>query len=113
MLRWVAEDPAMKRTTISAYVFVVAASLGGCGAGEVEYGGEVHVTSPELVTVSPDVQVVADADEPLFYSDGAYWLYRDNNWYRSDNYRGGFARIEPVRVPVAVRTIDRPQMYVH
>jgi hypothetical protein len=102
----------MNRTTISACVFAVATSLGGCGAGEVEYGGAVHVTSPELVAVGPGIQVVADADEPLFYSDGAYWLYRASNWYRSDNDRSGFAPIEPVDVPVAVRTIDRPQMYV-
>ena len=41
-------------------------------------------TSPELVAVGPDVQVVADADEPLFYADSYYWLYRDNMWLRSD-----------------------------
>jgi hypothetical protein len=99
--------------TVSAYVFVVAASVSGCApTGDVEYAGEVHVTSPELVTISPGVQVVADADEPLFYSDGMYWLYRDNSWYRSDSYRGGFARVEYTYLPQRIRVIERPQTYV-
>lgn len=98
---------------VSAYVFVVAASLAGCApTGDVEYAGEVHVTSPELVTISPGVQVIADADEPLFYSDGMYWLYRDNSWYRSDSYRGGFARVEYSHLPQRIRVIERPQTYV-
>lgn len=98
---------------VSAYVFVVAASLAGCApTGDVEYAGEVHVTSPELVTISPGVQVVADADEPLFYSDGMYWLYRDNGWYRSDSYRGGFARVEYSYLPQRIRVIEQPQAYV-
>ena len=103
----------MKRTTVSACVFVVAASLAGCGAtGDVEYSGEVRVTSPELVAISPGVQVVEDADEPLFYADNNYWLYRDSTWYRSDSYRGGFARVDYTYVPSEIRTIDRPQVYV-
>lgn len=103
----------MKRTCISACVFAVAASLAGCMAtSEVEYAGAVRVTSPELVTISPGVQVIADADEPLFYSRGYYWLYRDGYWFRSDSYRGGFARIDLVYVPGELRVIDRPQLYV-
>jgi hypothetical protein len=103
----------MKPTSISACVFAVAASLAGCMAtSEVEYAGTVRVTSPELVTIGPGVQVVADADEPLFYSRGYYWLYRDGYWFRSDSYRGGFARIDFVYVPGELRVIDRPQLYV-
>jgi hypothetical protein len=71
------------------------------------------VTSPDLVAVSPGVQVIADADEPLFYADGYYWLYRDNTWMRSDNYRGGFARIDVNIVPQGVRAIQQPQTYAH
>lgn len=98
---------------VSAYVFAVAASLAGCApTGDVEYAGEVHVTSPELVTISPGVQVVADADEPLFYSDGMYWLYRDNGWYRSDSYRGGFARVDYSYLPQRIRVIEQPRAYV-
>lgn len=104
----------MKRTRVSAYAFVVASSLAGCtGTGEVEYAGQVRVTSPELVEVSPGVMVIADADEPIFYSRGYYWLYRDGYWFRSDTYRAGFARVDFTYVPNEVRLIDRPQLYVH
>jgi hypothetical protein len=103
----------MRRLRFSVYAWVVAAALGGCAAGEAEYGGEVRVSSPELVTVSPSVQVIADADEPLFYADGYYWLYRDNTWLRSDSYNRGFARIDVNIVPQGVRTIRDPQGYTH
>ena len=103
----------MKPTRISACAFAVAASLAGCMAtSDVEYTGTVRVTSPELVTIGPGVQVIADADEPLFYSRGYYWLYRDGYWFRSDSYRGGFARIDLVYLPGELRMIERPQLYV-
>jgi hypothetical protein len=102
----------MRFGRISALAFAVATSLAGCmGTGEVEYAGAVHVTSPELIVVSPGVQVVADADEPLFYSDGYYWLYRGGYWLRSDSYRGGFARVDVTYVPQRIRTIQQPQVY--
>jgi hypothetical protein len=103
----------MRRLRVSMYAWVVAAALGGCAAGEAEYGADVRVTSPELVAISPGVQVIADADDPVFYADGYYWLYRDNVWLRSDSYRGGFARIDVNMVPSEVRTIDRPSTYAH
>ena len=105
----------MRRLRASACAWAVAAALGGCAAGdsELQYSGEVHVTSPELVAISPDVQVVADSDEPLFYADGYYWLYRDNLWLRSDNYRGGFARVDVNIVPGTIRTLPQPTTYAH
>lgn len=103
----------MRRLRVSACVFAAAASLAACtGSGDVEYAGEVRVTSPELVEIRPGVQVIADADEPLFYADGYYWLYRDGYWLRSDSYRGGFAAVEISYVPERVRAIDQPQLYV-
>ena len=103
----------MSRTRVSACAFVVAASLAGCmGTGDVEYAGEVRVTSPELIEISPGVQVIADADEPIFYSHGHYWLYRDGYWLRSGDYRRGYARVEFTYVPSEIRVIERPQIYV-
>jgi hypothetical protein len=102
----------MKLTRVSAYVFAVATSLAGCtGTGDVEYAGEVRVSSPELIEISPGVQVIADADEPLFYSDGTYWLYRDGYWLRSNDYRRNFARVQLTYVPQRIRSIERPQTY--
>jgi len=103
----------MRRLRVSVYAWVVAAALGGCAAGEAEYGADVRVTSPQLVAISPGVQVIADADDPLFYADGYYWLYRDNVWLRSDSYRGGFARIDANMVPYDLRTLDSPNTYAH
>jgi hypothetical protein len=108
MLQIAAEAPMTKTCA-----WVVAVSLAGCmGTGEVEYAGEVRVTSPDLIEISPGVQVIADADEPIFYSHGDYWLYRDGYWLRSNDYRRGYARVEITYVPQEVRVIERPQLYV-
>ncbi len=102
----------MKTLTVLACAWLVAAAL-GCAAGEAESGGDVRVSSPDLVAISPGIQVVSDADEPLFFADGYYWLYRDRAWYRSDSYRSGFARIDVNMVPGELRTIQQPQIYAH
>ena len=103
----------MKRLGISACGWLAAALLAGCAGGQVEYSGEVAVASPELVPIEPGVEVVSDANEPMFYSDGYYWLYRDGAWLRSDSYRGGFARIDVNVVPGELRQLPRPQAYAH
>lgn len=103
----------MRRLRVSACVIAAAASLAACtSSGDVQYAGEVRVSSPELIEIRPGVQVVADADEPLFYSDGSYWLFRDGYWMRSDSYRGGFAYVKFAFVPERVRAIEQPQLYV-
>jgi hypothetical protein len=88
----------------------VTATLAGCAATS---GDEVQVASPDLVAVQPGVQVVADADAPLFFADGYYWLYRHGVWLRSETYRGGFAQVDINLVPMQVRSIRRPSAYVH
>jgi len=104
--------PGMKLTTLAGW-FIAAGLVGCAGTGEVEYSGGVAVASPDLVEVEPGVQVLADADAPVFYSDGAYWEYRDGMWYRSGYYDRGFARVDINYVPVRIRTIDNPRVYVH
>lgn len=108
----------MRGTLLSAAVCVAA--LGGCyTTGEVGYrataypaaSGDAYVSSPDLVTVSPGVQVVADYDEPVFYNEGFYWRFYGGGWYRSNNYATGWYFVE--RPPVAVLRIDRPYAYAH
>ncbi len=70
-----------------------------------------YVSTPELVMVQPGVYVMADYDQPVFYTDGYYWLYRDGFWFRSGVYSGGWVRVR--NVPVAVHRIHRPHAYVH
>ena len=103
----------MRQTLIPALMF---AALCGClGTGEVTYSGGVsggaYVSSPDLVTVSPGVQVVADYDEPVFYTDGFYWRFYDNGWYRSNDYASGW--IYWNAPPVYLTRIDRPYAYAH
>jgi hypothetical protein len=73
-------------------------------------GATAHVDSPDLVYVSPGVYVIADYDEPVFYSNGYYWLYSDGYWMRSSYHTGGWVTVRSV--PMSVRRIDRPRAYV-
>jgi hypothetical protein len=92
------------------FSMLVMAGLSACsGSGQVTYSGEVQ--PPQLVEVSPGVQVIADYDQPVFYSDSYYWRYDNGIWYRSREHTRGWARVEVV--PPQIRTIDRPQVYVH
>ncbi len=95
---------------LKTLAFVLTAGLAACA-------GHAHVSAtapmPSMVAISPgsDVNVVADSNEPVFYTDNTFWLYRDNTWFRSDDYRGGWARVESV--PDKLRRIDNPVAYVH
>jgi hypothetical protein len=84
---------------------------GGCGAGTGTYsvssGG--YVTSPDLAYVSPGVYVVADYNEPIFYTNNAYWRYNNGRWFSSSRYDGGWRYRT---APRALRSIDRPHAYV-
>jgi hypothetical protein len=99
-----------------------AAALTGCYVQDTAgpgYGGGAYASAsadgyaatPDLVTVQPGVQVVADYDEPVFFVDGFYWRFNDGYWYRSNNYYAGWYFYE--RPPVAVLRIDRPYAYSH
>ncbi len=85
------------------------AVLAGCtGTGQVGYSAQV--TTPNLVYVSPDVQVIADYDEPVFYNESFYWRFSGGVWYRSRYHTRDWVRVEAV--PVAIRRIDRPTAYI-
>jgi hypothetical protein len=101
------------RGTIFCAVLSVAA-LSGClvGVSGGHYAtptSSVYVSTPDLVAVSPGVQVVVDYDEPVFYTDGFYWRYYGNSWYRSNHYATGWYYYE--RPPIAVLQIERPYAY--
>jgi hypothetical protein len=86
--------------------------MGGCVAsGQAGYSANAEVTAPELVSIDSDVQVIADYDEPIFYSGNYYWRYDSGAWYRSQNHTRGWVRFD--NAPVAIRRIDRPSAYIH
>src|SRR5262249_13465218 len=94
---------------------VLAGALGACAAEArvTPHHVAVNVSSPDLVAIDTgtDVQVVADADQPVFFQGNAYWLFQDGNWYRSSDYRGGWVRI--ATPPTEIRKIESPYAYVH
>jgi hypothetical protein len=100
----------MKRLHLLLITVVFSSLAGACTVTGTMHT-RAYVSEPELVYVSPGVQVIADYDEPIFYSDGYYWRYYGNTWYRSGVYTGGWVRWR--NVPRAVVTIDHPHTYVH
>jgi len=109
MARIVLMQPVMQKNYL---LHAVASSLllVGC-LGTAQVRGTATVSAPELVFISPGVQVIADYREPIFYTDSYYWRYQGNVWYRSSTYTGGWVRYSAV--PVAILRIEQPSMYVH
>src|SRR5258708_6548058 len=96
------------------FVIIASATSAGClgtGTADVQYSGTVSVETPDLVVVSPGVQVVADYDEPIFFSEGFYWRYDNGGWYRSSNYAGGFVFVDAP--PSVVLSIQQPERFRH
>src|SRR5688572_23374101 len=91
-------------------VLLALALAGGCGggSGSVSYGAGVSVSTPDLVYAAPGVSVIADYDEPIFYSNGYYWWNYEGAWYRSPRYTGGWVYASP---PVTISAIYNPHRY--
>lgn len=100
---------------------LVAIALGGCFATVGEdgqmVGGEAAFTlslpaAPPLVAIQPGVSVVRDWDNEVFYSDGYYWTRHDRYWYRTNDHRGRWSRVENRRVPLVIAQ-SPPGRYRH
>ena len=94
----------------------VSFSVGACiASGQMHSSAEVQssaqVSAPDLVYINPDIQVIADYDEPIFYDRSYYWRNDGDGWSRSTTYTGGWVRVETA--PVAIQHIDHPRAYVH
>lgn len=98
----------MQTSLLRSVLFVALA--GGCaGSGQFTYASTATV--PELVVISPGVQVIADFDEPIFYSGNYYWRNDGGFWYRSSSHTHGWARVQVA--PVEIQRIERPSAYIH
>jgi hypothetical protein len=93
------------RSLVLAIFLLGAAVAAGCTATVA-----ADAYPPDLVYVSPGVQVIANYGEPIFYSGGLYWRYYGGVWYRSPYYTGGWVYARP---PVAVLGIHHPHSYVY
>ncbi|MBA3453219.1 MAG: hypothetical protein H0T42_09020 [Deltaproteobacteria bacterium] len=99
----------MSRFTLPALLTAAALAVGCAGTVRSDgyYSGAAY--TPDLVSVSPGVSVVAGYHEPIFYSDNYYWRPDTyGRWYRSSYYDRGWAYATP---PRAVMRIDRPYAY--
>jgi len=96
--------------TLHSVLFAVV--LSACtGSAQVHTTAEADYTAPALVEVEPGVQVVADYDQPIFFSEGAYWRYDNGVWYRSRYHDREWVTVQTPAVAVA--RIQRPEVYVH
>ena len=119
--RLVKEKAIMKTATLLgglALVGATALSNVGCvahahaGAYVEAEAPVVFVEPPTLIEIDSGVWVVRDYDYPVYYVGDAYWVYRDDVWYRSNTYDGGWARIDVNIVPSVVVHRDH-SAYVH
>ena len=101
----------MRIRLLQSLLFASLAGAGCAGTGTVGYSAHATVSTPDLVYVSPGVQVIADYDEPVFYSNNYYWRYNSGVWYRSPYHTRGWVRVNDV--PAPIRRIDRPTAYIH
>ncbi len=62
----------------------------------------VFPAPPQLVVVSPGVEVVPDSDDEVFFVERYYWHHRGPNWYRTSSHSGGWVLVEPRLVPRAI-----------
>jgi hypothetical protein len=66
---------------------------------------DLPVVLPQLVVVTPGVQVVPEVEHEVFFVNGVYWARDDGRWYRSRSHRGGWV-VAPLRVvPVSIKKI--------
>jgi hypothetical protein len=99
-------------STLRTGVLVTALALatGACTVRGRVSGTVVASSDPTLVELYPGVWVIEDYNEPVFYADGYYWLYRDDGWFRSSYHTGGWTHV--VAAPQIVVRIERPRAYV-
>lgn len=56
-------------------------------------------TAPSLVVVEPGIQVVPAYDEEVFFVDGHYWTRRQDRWFRTRDWHGGWGEVTRRDVP--------------
>ncbi|HUJ62605.1 MAG TPA: hypothetical protein VLX92_29085 [Kofleriaceae bacterium] len=93
------------------FLAAVAAGASGCYTADADVGVAYAAPGPDLVDVSPGVQVIADYDYPVFFTGGLYWRSYGGFWYSSPYWNRGWA--VNYHAPIAIRSIARPWAYAH
>ncbi len=99
------------KTRTSAVAAVLAALLAVPALAQVQINLPLPTirfdVPPPLVVVTPGVQVVPDYDDEVFFSDGWYWVNRQDRWYRTRDHRGGWVVVERQYVPQTIVVLPR------
>ncbi|HRI69161.1 MAG TPA: hypothetical protein PK156_33250 [Polyangium sp.] len=98
------------KSRMSLLATILVAGMGmfaaGCYAEAGTYveteSAYVYDASPTLVAVEPGIWVVSRQPTAVYYVDDYYWTYRDNVWYRSSSYNGGWVSADVTIVPVTI-----------
>jgi hypothetical protein len=104
---------------IGVLVFVGATAILTACAGEARVTGSARAEAapvviagtPTLVAIDSTVWVVRDAERAVYYVDEYYWVHRDDTWYRSRSYDGGWTAVEANVVPLTIVTRNH-ELYV-
>lgn len=104
----------MQTRTVSKLLpcLLIAALATACAPQpEVHYSGDA--SRPQLATLAsdPEVRVVVNSDEPIFFTSYTFWLYRNDTWWQSSSHRTGWVRAN--LPPERVTRISQPSRYVH
>ncbi|OPY91509.1 MAG: hypothetical protein A4E72_00105 [Syntrophus sp. PtaU1.Bin208] len=109
----------MKKILLATIVLGLLMSFQGCFIGvdpnsNGYYGGDAGYEPPPIGFEQPpeviaipyarDVYAVPDISVDLFFWDGWWWRPWNDQWYRSHNYNGGWARYDSV--PGFYRDVD-------
>ncbi len=93
------------KTNKLAITLVLAGAVALPGVAHAQVAASVQlslglpVVMPQLVVVSPGIQVVPEVEEEVFYTRGYYWVRHDGGWYRTRDLRRGWYQMEPRHVP--------------
>ena len=87
----------------------VASAQVRIGVGVALPGLRIGVNIPAYPNMVPvpgyPVYYAPQLDENLFFYDGAYWLFADDDWYASTWYNGPWYPVEPYLVPAFILRI--------
>ena len=84
---------------LAASALPALASAQASASAGVQLDLRLPVVLPQLVVVTPGVQVVPDVDEEVFFVDGHYWVRHPHGWYKSKSHKHGWVLVPAGRVP--------------
>ncbi len=109
--------PGMKTTVMGLGLAAVLLALPAPGSAQISVGAGIHIDiafpePPPLVVVTPGVRIVPEYDEEVYFVNNFYWVRRDDVWYRTSRYDGGWRPVRRVYVPATLVRIP-PGRYRH